>query len=60
MLDMMPYVGDRAVATYNFTKLHLAEGQGRIRHVLVQLSSMDKSDKAASFSERRVSNIIRK
>ena len=60
VLDMMPYVGDRAVATYNFTKSHLAEGQGRIRHVLVQLSSKDKSDKAASFSERRVANIISK
>jgi hypothetical protein len=60
VVDVMPYVGDRAVATYNFTKSQAAEGQGRIRHVLVQLQTKDKTDRAASFSERRLANIITK
>jgi hypothetical protein len=60
VIDMLPYVGDRAVATYSFSKSQAAEGQGRIRHVLVQLQSKEKADKAAVFSERRVANIITK
>ena len=60
VIDVLPYVGDRAVATYNYTKSSLSDGQGRIRHVLVQLQTKDKADKAATFTERRLTNIVTK
>jgi hypothetical protein len=60
VVDVMPYVGDRALASYNYTKSQSAEGQGRIRHVLVQLQTKDRADKAATFTERRLANVITK
>jgi hypothetical protein len=54
VIDVMPYVGD------NYTKSPQSEGQGRIRHVLVQLQTKDRADKAATFTERRLANIVTK
>ena len=58
VVDVLPYVGDRALATYNYTKSN--EGQGRIRHVLVALQTKERVDKAASFTTKRLGNIITK
>jgi len=58
IVDFMPYVGDRALGTYQFTKSPEAENIGRIRHVIVKMQSKGKTDKSADFAVQRLTNLM--
>ena len=60
IIDLMPYVGDRAIGVYNYAKSPAAENQGRFRHVIVKMTGSPKDERAALFTVRRLANIITK
>jgi hypothetical protein len=58
IIDLLPYVGDRVLGSYNFAKSPEAENIGRIRHLILTIQAEGKKDKAAAFSVKRLSNIM--
>lgn len=61
VVDLLPHVGDRALATYNYSKSVAAEGRGGFKHVVVTLenSSFPPAFKrSAKYAIQRVKNAI--
>jgi hypothetical protein len=55
IIDPLPFVGDRAVGTYQFMRSAAMENRGRIRHVVVKLAGAGSTfSKAAQYTQQRL------
>ena len=54
VLDVLPWVGDRALGTHDFVKSSQAQGRGVYRHVICKCAGSANSLKQAEFTEQRV------
>lgn len=54
IIDPLPFVGDRALGTYQFLRSAAMEGRGKLRHVVVKLGSANQFVKAAAYTEQRL------
>ena len=57
IIDPLPYVGDRALATLQFMRSPAMENRGRLRHFQVKpqgASTAAAYSKAATYAERRL------
>jgi len=60
IVDLLPFVGDRALATHNMVKEANTEVKAKLRHIVVGVTSDPKAGmRCASFALKRVSNTMR-
>ena len=57
IVDLLPYVGDRAIGSFQYARSPNAEILGRVRHVIVKMAPKGKEDRGAVFTERRLTNL---
>ena len=57
IVDLLPYVGDRAIGSFQYARSPNAENLGRVRHVIVKMAPKGKEDRGAVFTERRLTNL---
>ena len=59
VVDLLPYVGDRAMAAHSIVKTATTEVRAKLRHVIVGVTSETKAGrKCAEFAAARVSNTM--
>ena len=60
VVDLLPYVGDRALAAHNIVKAANTEVRAKLRHVVVAVTSEPKAGlKSANFTLTRITNTMR-
>ena len=63
ILDLLPYVGDRVLGTYQFLRGSAGENRGLLRHIMVKLAAPGSNvgvGRAAAFAEQRLRTRVTK